>query len=196
MMMISETNMANVCSRSNRQDIAKYVNKEISIISIIEGYGLKYIKESENRYVMLCPFHSESTPSLKIYLDSNTFCCFGCGEGSSVIDFIMLHENIGFMDVIDRYKEKVDVGSAEAITKKIQEKMFGSSYDLEDDLESKKYRLGIMLREYLKLNLDKTSFVDDCFYELDRDFNDVKSLDQEKLEYLYDEMLLRIKNGK
>ena len=33
-----------------------------------------------------CPFHSEKTPSMKIY--PRTFHCFGCGAHGSVIDFV------------------------------------------------------------------------------------------------------------
>ncbi len=33
----------------------------------------------------LCPFHTERTPSMKIYPDG--FYCFGCGTGGDVVDF-------------------------------------------------------------------------------------------------------------
>ncbi len=189
--MILEINL----SYSESKDIADYICENISIIDIIESYGLKYIVESENRFRMLCPFHQEKTPSLKIFKETNSFHCFGCGEGSSVIDFIMLYEKVSFSDVVNRYKTNANVGSTEHLIKKLNDKFFGSNYNLEKDLIYKKYHLGIELREFLKLNPDKISFVDERFYELDRDFNVDSDLNQEKLEYLYDEMLMRIKNG-
>jgi len=37
-----------------------------------------------------CPFHSERTPSLKVYDEvEKGFCCFGCQVSGSVIDFVM-----------------------------------------------------------------------------------------------------------
>jgi hypothetical protein len=32
-----------------------------------------------NRYVLYCPFHADDTASLVLYMDSNSFFCFGCG---------------------------------------------------------------------------------------------------------------------
>lgn len=34
-----------------------------------------------------CPFHNEDTPSFKVYLDTNSFYCFGCQASGDVIDF-------------------------------------------------------------------------------------------------------------
>ena len=49
---------------------------------------------------MLCPFHTEKTPSLKIYDDS--FYCFGCGATGDVITFVMRWFNIDFKQAIER----------------------------------------------------------------------------------------------
>lgn len=34
-----------------------------------------------------CPFHSEKTPSFKIYPGTGGFYCFGCGAGGDVVSF-------------------------------------------------------------------------------------------------------------
>lgn len=41
-----------------------------------------------------CPFHSDNTPSFTIYPKEQTFHCFGCGKGGTVIDYIMYRESI------------------------------------------------------------------------------------------------------
>lgn len=48
----------------------------------------------------LCPFHSEKTPSLVIYPDTQSFYCFGCGAGGDVITFIMKIENLDYPEAI------------------------------------------------------------------------------------------------
>jgi len=35
-----------------------------------------------------CPFHSDKTPSMKLYPGAGGFYCFGCGAHGSVIDFV------------------------------------------------------------------------------------------------------------
>ncbi|MBQ3162659.1 MAG: DNA primase [Oscillospiraceae bacterium] len=50
--------------------------------------------------VCLCPFHSEKSPSCTVYLDNNSFYCFGCGTGGDVITFIMKIENLNYVEAI------------------------------------------------------------------------------------------------
>lgn len=50
---------------------------------VAERYGFEV-----KRGVMLCPFHNDSHPSLKVYPGSRGWHCFVCNEGGSVIDFV------------------------------------------------------------------------------------------------------------
>ncbi|GAA5167308.1 DNA primase [Pseudonocardia eucalypti] len=57
----------------------------------------------------LCPFHDEKTPSMNVRPTHGTFHCFGCGEGGSVIDFVMKIEHLGFVEAVERLADKVGV---------------------------------------------------------------------------------------
>lgn len=48
----------------------------------------------------LCPFHSEKTPSLTIYPDTQSFYCFGCGTGGDVITFVMQIEHLDYVEAV------------------------------------------------------------------------------------------------
>ncbi len=48
-----------------------------------ERYGLNHNPHGWCR----CPFHSEKTPSFKIYPGTGGFYCFGCGAGGDVVSF-------------------------------------------------------------------------------------------------------------
>jgi DNA primase len=57
----------------------------------------------------LCPFHDEKTPSFNVRPTHGTFHCFGCGEGGSVIDFVMKIEHLGFVEAVERLADQVGV---------------------------------------------------------------------------------------
>ena len=68
------------------------------ITSVVSSYVST--KRAGHDSVCLCPFHSEKTPSCHIYSDSQSFYCFGCGAGGSVIQFIMLMEHLDFQESV------------------------------------------------------------------------------------------------
>lgn len=57
----------------------------------------------------LCPFHDEKTPSLNVRPGHGTFHCFGCGQGGSVVDFIMKIEHLGFVEAVQRLADRVGI---------------------------------------------------------------------------------------
>lgn len=48
-----------------------------------------------------CPFHSEHTPSLKLFPDGG-WKCFGCGKAGSSIDFVMALFDLDFRQAVAR----------------------------------------------------------------------------------------------
>ena len=59
---------------------------------------------------MCCPFHEDSTPSMKIYVNSNTFYCFGCCVGGDVISFVMHLFRLGFREALLRLNDDFYLG--------------------------------------------------------------------------------------
>lgn len=184
----------------NKQDYQQtldYITDNVKLLDVIEKYGLKLRKESDDRYVMVCPFHAEDTASLKIYQNQDgkwTFFCFGCSAGYGVIDFIKLYEGISFMDVINRYKIKVNQSSSEDLYQRIVDFNNTNTFNLSQYMSSSQFRLGVYLREYLKEHADKTEFVDARFHEMDDFFEDVGNLNKEKIDYFEDLILEKVAN--
>jgi hypothetical protein len=75
--------------------------KRDSKIEVIVAQFVK-LKRTGHEFVGLCPFHAERTPSFTVDPIKKIFKCFGCGQGGDVIEFVMLHEKLGFMDAINR----------------------------------------------------------------------------------------------
>ena len=57
-----------------------------------------------------CPLHGEKTPSLKVYPGNKGWKCFGCGKGSSVIDFVMLYFDLSFLDAQKKINDDFRLG--------------------------------------------------------------------------------------
>ena len=47
----------------------------------------------------LCPFHAEKSPSFTVDDRRGTFHCFGCGAHGGVIDFLMRHDGLAFLEL-------------------------------------------------------------------------------------------------
>lgn len=58
------------------------------------------VKKSGRNYACNCPFHSEKTPSCVIYVDTQSFYCFGCGAGGDVITFTRQIENLPYLEAV------------------------------------------------------------------------------------------------
>ncbi len=75
------------------------------IESIVSSYV--QLKRAGRNLTGLCPFHSEKTPSMVVYNDSQSFYCFGCGAGGDVISFIMRIENLDYVEAVRFLSERV-----------------------------------------------------------------------------------------
>jgi DNA primase len=67
------------------------IKTQLTIGQVLDHYNLNADKNS----MLCCPFHNDKTPSLQIYPETNTFCCFSsnCNAGTGdVIEFIRLME--------------------------------------------------------------------------------------------------------
>lgn len=71
---------------------------------ICDRYGISVNRAS----FAVCPFHTEKTPSLKIY--KKDFHCFGCGAHGTVIDFVMQLHGIEFASAITRLNFDFQLG--------------------------------------------------------------------------------------
>ena len=81
------------------------IKRLVTIQNIIDRYGYK-----PKKGFISCPFHNEKTPSLRIYTDTNTFYCFGCGMGGDVISFVAHLFKIDFGSAIMRLDDDFGLG--------------------------------------------------------------------------------------
>lgn len=72
--------------------------REYPIVELAQNY--LELKSSGSRFVSLCPFHNEKTPSFFLYPETNTFHCFGCQEHGDIIKLTMHLCGIDFKNAV------------------------------------------------------------------------------------------------
>ena len=76
---------------------ADELKQAIPIADLLEALQLQ-----PNRAGFLsCPGHPDKTPSLKIYEKTDSFYCFSCNTGGTIIDFYMLYFDCSFTEAVE-----------------------------------------------------------------------------------------------
>ena len=67
------------------------------------------LKRVGKRFVGLCPFHSEKTPSFSINPEIGRFWCFGCQASGDAISFVREVEHLDFVDAVERLASRAGI---------------------------------------------------------------------------------------
>ena len=85
-------------------DLIHSIKQDISLVQLVKDWGVVLKKQGKD-YLGHCPFHDDKTPSLVISPESNLWHCLGaCGEGGSVIDWVMKTQGVSFRHAIELLK--------------------------------------------------------------------------------------------
>ena len=80
------------------QSFIEQLRMSCDIEDVVSSYVS--LKRAGRNKTCLCPFHSEKTPSMVVYEDTQSFYCFGCGAGGDVITFIRRIENLDYVEAV------------------------------------------------------------------------------------------------
>ncbi|MFN8351591.1 MAG: DNA primase [Flavobacteriales bacterium] len=80
---------------------ARTVQQVKDVVRIEEVLGdFVALKRKGPRYLGLCPFHNEKTPSFNVSPNLGIYKCFGCGESGDAISFLQKQEHLSFTEAI------------------------------------------------------------------------------------------------
>lgn len=79
----------------NIRDAADALKDTLTAEDVVRMYGY-----TPQHGVIVCPFHGDKDASLHLYPGQRGWCCFGCHKGGTVIDWVMLMEDVGFTDAV------------------------------------------------------------------------------------------------
>jgi DNA primase len=77
-------------------DFVEHLKSSIDIVKVIGEYVRLRKVGATGRYMGLCPFHQEKTPSFNVNQTRQFYKCFGCGKGGDVLSFVMEIEGLTF----------------------------------------------------------------------------------------------------
>jgi hypothetical protein len=77
------------------------IKDSLDITVVLDYYGLSV----NSTGFANCPFHQENTPSFKVYTESNSYYCFGCGEHGTVIDFVMRYFHLTTIGAVTKLND-------------------------------------------------------------------------------------------
>ena len=87
-------------------DFAEQVKTSIDIVKVAGEYVRLRRIGATGRYLGLCPFHQEKTPSFNVNQTRQFYKCFGCGVGGDVYKFVMEIEGYTFPETLKLLAER------------------------------------------------------------------------------------------
>ncbi len=88
-------------------DSLERVKQTADIVEVISAHT--DLRRQGARWVGLCPFHEERTPSFSVDAQEKLYHCFGCGVGGDVIKFVEEKDGLGFADAVELLADRYGV---------------------------------------------------------------------------------------
>jgi DNA primase len=90
------------------KDTISLVRDRTDIVAVISE-AVPSLKKRGRRFVGLCPFHKEKTPSFHVNPDTGLYHCFGCKESGDAIGFLERVEGYTFAEALRALAERAGV---------------------------------------------------------------------------------------
>lgn len=139
------------------KEFVEQVKSAVDIVQVVREYVPSLKRSGAGaRWVGLCPFHTEKTPSFSVHGTHQFYKCFGCGAGGDVFKFVQEMERLTFWEALKSMAERAGVPLPKRSDMADEEaKRRGAAYDMHD-LAVRAYRdmlfspAGEEARAYLK----------------------------------------------
>lgn len=82
------------------QEFIERVRESSNIVDIISRYT-ELKRSGPNRWVGLCPFHNERSPSFSVSEQMQMYHCFGCKKGGNVYTFVQEIQGLSFPEAVE-----------------------------------------------------------------------------------------------
>jgi len=87
-------------------DVARV--RELTDLAELVGEHMA-LKRVGRRFVGLCPFHAEKSPSFSVNPEMGVYYCFGCQASGDAITFLRETEHLDFVEAVERLASRVGI---------------------------------------------------------------------------------------
>jgi DNA primase len=88
-------------------DTVERVKAAADMVEVVSAHT--DLRRQGERFVGLCPFHEERTPSFSVDPREKLYYCFGCEAGGDVFRFVEEKEGLSFPEAVERLGERYGV---------------------------------------------------------------------------------------
>ncbi len=90
------------------KDTISLVRDRTDLVAVVSE-SVPSLKKRGRRFLGLCPFHQEKTPSFHVNPDSGLYYCFGCKETGDVFRFLERVEGYTFVEAVKSLAERAGI---------------------------------------------------------------------------------------
>ncbi len=83
------------------------IRDSVDLVALISEYAP--LRRQGARFVGLCPFHTEKSPSFGVARGRNFYYCFGCQASGDAISFLRHVEGLSFMEALEKLAERAGI---------------------------------------------------------------------------------------
>jgi DNA primase len=88
-------------------DSVDRIRAAADIVEIVSAHT--ELRRRGARFLGLCPFHEERTPSFSVDANANLYYCFGCQAGGDVFSFLQEKEGLDFREAVEQLADRYGV---------------------------------------------------------------------------------------
>lgn len=81
-------------------EVIQQLKAHADIASVIENF-VPLKRSGNGRYLGVCPFHDDRSPSMNVNPSLGIYKCFACGAGGDVFKFVQEHEKMDFKGAVE-----------------------------------------------------------------------------------------------
>ncbi|KAB2890459.1 MAG: DNA primase [Desulfobulbaceae bacterium] len=107
--------------QESSEDIVARIKEQADIVKVVSE--CVDLKKSGTRFLGLCPFHGEKTPSFTVHPGQQFFHCFGCGESGDVFSFLMKYHHLDFPSALKELARRYQIELPDKPRSAAEEKM-------------------------------------------------------------------------